>query len=557
MVGKYKFFIITGIAVLLVSCLLDRQLVPFKENELYGLKTEHNKVKVYPIYDRIIDIENSDYFIAKKGRKWGLVDKKGTLLTEISYSNISQNYDLDKKKEVFRVGLAGKYGLIDGLGNEILPMEYQSIRFSGNGKIAVVLNRKYGVLNTNGEEIIPLTYDYLEVPKGEDELIVASIDGKYGYINFDNDTVIPFEYSGAKYFSEGLAMVSVALHSWGYINLKNELVVPFDYEYPYFNNIGSCYFKNGLAQVKKDKKCGYINAQGDTVIPFRYSTLGYFYNGFASVERDSLYGYVDTLGQEYLIKEFDNEKPEWGEISKAPMEIPDYSDKLYVYQKTKSTSNAIIGEVVFYVADSNGNQVIDTSYYEYKYPPDEPEVEVEPSKWTLETVLNEALIALRQEPKTYSNRLSTKSVCISYGLLIGGGNYSNFTSNQNGEWTYFKKNTIYEIIGNENLRQITWNWVSPYYKTSFLSMHSFHRAYYIEIIEGLRSYINSYDRKKVERHLRRNEKKFAHYNLDNKRDPNRKIFAFVDRLIILHKLITVEDAKKWINKVADEIATWK
>ena len=61
---------------------------------------------------------------------------------------------------------------------------------------------------------------------------------------------------------------------------------------------------------------------------------------------------------------------------------------------------------------------------------------------------------------------------------------------------------------------------------------------------------------KVKAYLQRDESRFAHYDSDGKYNPYRKLFAFIDRLIIVHQVITVDDAKRWINKMADEVLTW-
>ncbi len=181
----------------------------------------------------------------------------------------------------------------------------------------------------------------------------------------------------------------------------------------------------------------------------------------------------------------------------------------------------------------------------------------EKKKWTLENILNEGLNALRQEPYTYPDLNKIKEISISYGLMIGAGNFSGkFIYSNFDNWNVFKEKTLYKIISTESLRQLTWNWAKPYYKQSFKTMHPFHKQAYKEIASYIKEYINTYDLKKTYTYLKKDEKEFAHYDSDGKYNPYRKLCAFVDRLILVHKVISVEDAKVWINKIADEVLTW-
>ena len=119
-----------------------------------------------------------------------------------------------------------------------------------------------------------------------------------------------------------------------------------------------------------------------------------------------------------------------------------------------------------------------------------------------------------------------------------------------------KQKTIYNVISSETLRELVWSWISPYYKKSFESLNPFVKKSYKDIALYLKNYINNYDEQEVRDYLKRDEKKFAHYDMNGDYDPCRKLSACVDRLIIIRKVISVSDAKKWINKMADEVMSW-
>jgi len=65
--------------------------------------------------------------------------------------------------ESFHNGLAivesyGYFGVIDTIGNVVIPFKYNSINMWGD-KYLVILNRKVGMIDNNGEIIVPFLYD--------------------------------------------------------------------------------------------------------------------------------------------------------------------------------------------------------------------------------------------------------------------------------------------------------------------------------------------------------------------------------------------------------------
>lgn len=101
--------------------------------------------------------------------------------------------------------------------------------------------------------------------------------GKWGFSD-GFKTVIPAMYDEVFCFKEGLASVEID-GKCGYIDGENNVVVPLDYDI-------AMSFSDGLAMVAKGEKCGYINASNETVIPFVYDAGTPFENGEAKVKKD-------------------------------------------------------------------------------------------------------------------------------------------------------------------------------------------------------------------------------------------------------------------------------
>ena len=108
-------------------------------------------------------------------------------------------------------------------------------------------------------------------------------NGKWGF--YDGfKTVIPAMYDEVFFFKDGLAAVELD-EKCGYINPENEVVIPMEYE-------TAMSFSEGYASVVKGGKCGYIDKNNDIVIPFVYDAATPFEGGEAKVKKDGRWGTI-------------------------------------------------------------------------------------------------------------------------------------------------------------------------------------------------------------------------------------------------------------------------
>ena len=111
--------------------------------------------------------------------------------------------------------------------------------------------------------------------------------GKWGFYD-GMKTVIPATYDEVFCFRDGLASVELD-EKCGYIDSDNNVVIPFEYE-------TAMSFSEGLAAVAKRDKFGYINKENTLVIPFEYDAATAFENGEAKVKKDGKWGTISTDG---------------------------------------------------------------------------------------------------------------------------------------------------------------------------------------------------------------------------------------------------------------------
>ncbi|GAA0876298.1 hypothetical protein GCM10009118_27080 [Wandonia haliotis] len=277
---------------------------------------------------------------------------------------------------------------------------------------------------------------------------------------------------------------------------------------------------SGIYKGLKGNLWGLVTKDSSELTEFKYSDIGTFQKGFAafSIFDNGGYGlykgYLDLKGNEFIYPYLNFESLNWN-ISNAPKEIPD--------------SSHILGK---------------HSYLNFN--------------WTLPSMLNHNLQAFILEPQSYDDLGNLDKICTGYGMLISGGNFSgDYMYEEPDKWNSFKLNTLYNIIGNENLRELTWKWAYPYYKDAFSKLNPFVKQTYQDCFKYLNDHIENFNRKKYEEFLMKDEKNFAKFDINGNIDSKRKLSAFVDRLILVHEVISPEDAKRWINKIYSEVRQWK
>ncbi len=192
----------------------------------------------------------------------GLLKTNNTLLTEPIYSQIFYIDD----DEFFVVKKDNKYGFINKLGEEVVPLIYEEVAFNvTENLIAVKKENKWGFINRNNDVIIPFEYD--EAYPFFEKLAVVKKGNQYGAINTKNKVKGKFNGENEKksfpFYSDGLRVFEKE-GKFGYINKKGKVVIPAIYEYAYP-------FVNGMAYVELNGKSGFINKKGKEIIPIKYS----------------------------------------------------------------------------------------------------------------------------------------------------------------------------------------------------------------------------------------------------------------------------------------------
>ena len=289
--------------------------------EIIKLPAEIDTAKYYP--NGIVYIEN------KGGKKSIISIHGGQLLTDIGFNVIDIKYNLIIYSN--RNDYPYRQGVLDIIGNEIVPCKFKSLRFDNvpNSFIAtyddyeqrydthgnkvsalnaslIILDDKYsacgdyqdglapvaieissgnyrkllwGYIDHSGNEVI--SCNYLKASGFSCGLAKVYNHDLYGFIDKAGNEQIPYKYREASDFVDGYSAIKAKNNASGVINLKGEYVIsPNQYEY-------TDVFYNGLAlSQKRNHRYGFLNEDGKIVIPFVFKSATPFIDGFSEVTFD-------------------------------------------------------------------------------------------------------------------------------------------------------------------------------------------------------------------------------------------------------------------------------
>jgi len=136
-----------------------------------------------------------DYPTVKE--KCGLIDDMGEFIVPPIYdnmmyaggTNVTVNIGFEDHEEY---QISGKWGVVDLDNHILIPRKYTDICPWENGLYAVEYQGKWGAINISEETIIPFEYDWLSCPD-KYGWIVAKFKDKYGCI-INREVVVPFIY---------------------------------------------------------------------------------------------------------------------------------------------------------------------------------------------------------------------------------------------------------------------------------------------------------------------------------------------------------------------------
>lgn len=284
----------------------------YEDNGMHGLRTKmwnyteqkhYFSIDVPAMYDEIININCGFHYKVKLHSKYGIINDFGKIVVPIIYDEICY---LDPH---FGCKLNGKYHIISqwDIYNRIARYskltfsEYEDLgKYDQSGYcrsyqlLPVKLKGKWGYINGDGEDIISVKYD--EADNFHDEHAKVKLDGVFGFIDRKGKTVIPFMYENATPFQN--VFTNQKWDGSSFICLPYGIL-----KYPVKEQIDKPIL---LAKVKTKGKFGYIDITNNARIDFKYDEADDFFNGFARVKNNDKYGFINYSGKEIIPLQYAN-----------------------------------------------------------------------------------------------------------------------------------------------------------------------------------------------------------------------------------------------------------
>lgn len=241
----------------------DKNLLIFKENNLYGLMDYEGNVKSEAKYSNITTIDGvlNRILVEEEGKK-GIINTK---TFETVVAPVYKDVEPINKSEntAFVVIFDDHKGITSSKNKTILPAEYNEVlKTDSNKYFAAKKNNVLSIFDETGKEVVN-SYDATPINILDNIIISRDNNGKVGAHDFNKEIVIPFEYDEIK--NAGL----------------NTFITGINGKY----NISKFYSsKKDLKNQEKDQK----NILAKDYINIEYVSEGNFYIGHESENAENV-----------------------------------------------------------------------------------------------------------------------------------------------------------------------------------------------------------------------------------------------------------------------------
>ncbi|MEL6558917.1 MAG: WG repeat-containing protein [Bacteroidota bacterium] len=323
-------------------------IIPFRQNNLWGLMDIVGKIITPPQFDDILGVENGCRPFQANG-KWGLLNSDGKIALEAKFENtrgFSNGQAACKLNELwgavdlsgewvyepqytelgeFREGLSAArkndlYGFVDEFGKVIIDFQFEYVLDFYEGKCAVLEENDVYFINTSGEKVSETYQRYA----GPDENLFLHVmkEGKWGLVKPNGEFLLPIIYDLPVAMGQAIHEISDNMIPikkgalLGYADMSGNEIVPPKYVtidpfceglsrvcilHPEYNPGKTPESMEAASDISGVFSYGFIDRTGKEVIPLQYTSAGRFVNGITFVNTlDTSSGYIAKDGTEYF-----------------------------------------------------------------------------------------------------------------------------------------------------------------------------------------------------------------------------------------------------------------
>lgn len=277
---------------------------PVYSDEKWGVIDKIGETVIQLSYDEMVVVpdKNKDLFIATYNVDYDsntyntkVLNKNGEeILTRFSSVEAIENTDGENiwyENNILKYKQNGLYGLIDFDGKVIVNPEYNNIYALDGIQKNVIVEKdgKKGLVNTVlGEIIINAEYDEIStLTNSYENGYIVKKDGKYGVISADAKVIFEPVYDEIYHTTS-----------------NGNYVVIADGKCKVIDNLGDTVIDSGFDTVEEinsenlvitlNGAYGVIDLEGNTIIEPEYEELKYIFGNYYIAKKDGLYGVIST-----------------------------------------------------------------------------------------------------------------------------------------------------------------------------------------------------------------------------------------------------------------------
>lgn len=272
------------------------------ENYNYAILEPHGEQRT-PFEYHFLTYINNNQFSAQKEGKYGVIDADGTVIIDFKYT-LDVSFDEEGLAHVYQ---DGNEGVIDRTGNEIIPIIYETLfnsRKLGTTKstyFRVEKDDKWGLLDHIGEIVIPFDYGFIHINEKDFDLgwvRIEDVTRNYnGLYNIKTKIIIPPVNRFVKVYPDFLIVGKKIEGKDSYQLLTSEGKPLTDDSYTQMD------LKYGYLSCQKDKLYGVLDITGNVIVPFIYNYLWERSPHLLLAQKGNHYFYIDTQGTEFKMPE--------------------------------------------------------------------------------------------------------------------------------------------------------------------------------------------------------------------------------------------------------------
>jgi hypothetical protein len=289
-------------------------IAPFRNNlaaftiahELYGYIDVQGKEVIPARYNMAYDFEFKRA-IVKKGDSHILIDAEGREVKNLGnlgygFSGNIEGAFIEVEKGDTDAMLVSdsksyKYGLIDTLGNILIPPVYEQLTKPLNGTLVAVNSGRSGLLRKDGTTLTSIDFDYID--RGQNNRYIAARKGKTGILDRTGKEILPFQYEYIYQTPSGNYIITTGTGSGLLDSNFNTIIEPV--HYTFYEERALFVFGNQAG------KSGVMDQLGNVLIPMNYENVMVLSGNSFLAMKGGKVGMLDKNHRTLLPFEFDKD----------------------------------------------------------------------------------------------------------------------------------------------------------------------------------------------------------------------------------------------------------